>query len=160
MATFPKSGRVVISESIGLRPLHVAWGLGDGAWTTTIPAEDPNALELMDEIGRHTVTSVSYVTPDPLGTIVLPSGNYMPSATPTNHLLISATFDFADAPSSVIREVAIFAGTELVAGLPPGQRYFVPAEVADPGRLLYIENIAPIYRSPAVQETFKTVITF
>lgn len=160
MATFPKSGRVVIAESIALRPLHVAWGTGDGAWTTTIPAESPNATALLAELGRHTATSTQFVVPDAAGVIVLPSGRYTVSATPTNHLLISTTFDFSDASSSVIREVAIFAGTEVVAGLPSGQRYFTPDQITNPGRLLYIENMAPIYRSTAIQETFKTVITF
>lgn len=160
MATFPKNGRVVIAESIALRPLHVAWGLGDGAWTTTIPAENPDATGLINEIGRHTATSAQYVVPDVNGAIVLPSGKFTLSATPTNHLLISTTFDFDNASSSVIREIAIFAGTEVQAGLPVGQRYFTPGQITNPGRLLYIENIAPIYRSTAIQETFKTVITF
>lgn len=160
MATFPKNGRVVIAESIAARPLHVAWGLGDGAWTTNIPAENPDATGLINEIGRHTVTSTQYVVPDVNGTIVLPSGRFSPSVTPTNHLLISTTFDFDNASSSIIREVAIFAGTQVQAGLPVGQRYFTPSQITDPGKLLYVENIGPIYRSTAIQETFKTVITF
>lgn len=160
MATFPKNGRVVIAQSIALRPLHVAWGLGDGVWTTSIPTEDPEASSLIDEVGRHTVTSTEFVVPDVAGTIVLPSGKFSLSVTPTNHLLISTTFDFSDASSSVIREVAIFAGTQIQAGLPGGQRYFTPEQITDEGRMLYVENIGPIYRSSAIQETFKTVITF
>ncbi len=159
MATFPRQGRVVIAESISLRSMHVAWGTGDGAWTSP-PSESPTATALLNELGRHTITAAQFVYPDAGGAIVLPSGNYSISSTPTNQLLISCTFDFGDSSSSIIREIGVFVGTVLNGGLPGGQTYFPPGDVADVGKLMYIENIAPIYRSPAVQETFKVVITF
>lgn len=159
MPILTKSGRVVIAESIKLRPIHLAWGLGNGVWLTG-PSEDPNATALMDEVGRRTANSVEFVVPDVAGAIVLPTGNFTVSATPTNSLLITTNFDFLDAQSSVIREYAVFVGSEMIAGLPGGQRYFVPAEVDDPGRMLYLENIVPIYRSPAIRESFQVVITF
>lgn len=159
MAILTKSGRVVIAESILLRSIHVAWGSGDGTWISP-PAESPDATALMAEVGRRTATSAVYVTPDAAGTIVLPGGaKFSISGTPTNSVMVTADFDFADAPSSVIREFAVFVGGTIIGGLPGGQNYFIPAEVATPGRLLHIENIQPIFRSPAIRETFKTVVT-
>lgn len=159
MPILTKSGRVCIAESIAQRAVHLAWGTGDDAWITP-PSEDPNATELLAEVARRTANVVGYVVPDAAGEIVLPTGNFTISPTPTNSLLVSVNFDFTDAPSTVIREFGIFVGTETQVGLPAGQRYFVPSEVTDPGTLLHLENIAPIYRSPAIRESFQVVITF
>ena len=159
MPILTKSGRVVIAESIQPRPVHIAWGTGDGEWTTP-PAEDVDATELLNEVGRRTADLVQFVTPDEDGVIVLPTGNYSVSATPTNHLYIKTKFTFTDASSSVIREVSAFVGTQPIAGLPAGQRYFTPSQIADPGRMLHLENIQPIFRSPAIEETFEIVVTF
>lgn len=159
MPILTNSGRVVIAESIAARPVHLAWGSGNGSWVTP-PSEDSNATALLNEIGRREATEVGYAVPDAGGDIILPTGTFSRSLTPTNHLLVVTNFDFADAQSSVIREVAIFVGSTMVGGLPIGQKYFVPAEVATPGRLMHIENIAPIFRSPAIRENFEIVITF
>lgn len=159
MPILTKSGRVVIAESIAARPVHLAWGSGDGSWVTP-PSEDSNATHLQTEVGRRVATEVTYVVPDVAGDIILSTGTYSRSVTPTNQLLVVTNFEFADAQSSVIREVGIFVGTETVGGLPVGQTYFSPSEIADPGRLLHLENIAPIFRSPAIRENFEIVITF
>lgn len=159
MPILTKSGRVCIAESITLRAVHLAWGTGDGAWVSP-PSENPNATALLAEVGRRTANVVGYVEPDVTGEIVLPTGNFTVSVTPTNSLLVTVNFDFADASSAVIREFGIFVGTETDVGLPGGQRYFTPGQVTDPGTLLHLENIAPIYRSPAIRESFQVVITF
>lgn len=159
MPILPKSGRVVIAESIAAQPLHLAWGSGDGAWTTA-PGEDSDATTLQAEVGRRTATEVAFVTPSVGGDIVLPTGNFVRSVTPTKHLYVRADFDFLDAPSAVIRELAIFVGTETLAGLPGGQLYFTPGQITDPGRMLHLENMAPVFRSPAIRESFAVVVTF
>lgn len=163
MPILTKSGRVVIAESIAARAVHLAWGVGDGVWTVP-PSEDPDATALQAEVGRRVASEVTYAVPvtNPLdpAEIELPTGRFNRSVTPTNHLLVSASFDFADAPSSVIREIAIFSNTQVNGGLPPGQEYFLPADIASPGRMLHLENIAPIFRSPAIRESFEIVITF
>lgn len=160
MPILTKSGRVVIAESIQARPVHFAWGTGDGVWTTTVPSEDPDATALMNELGRRVADQVSFVVPDAAGSIVLPSGKFSPSATPTRHLYCKTKFTFTDAPSSVVRELALFVGTEVQAGLPAGQKYFTPGQVTNPGRMLHLEHFQPIYRSPAIEESFEVVITF
>lgn len=164
MPILTQSGRVAIAEAISLRPLHLAWGSGDGAWLVP-PAENNDATALQAEVGRRTVTTVEYVVPvldeeDP-AEIEISTGRFNLAApgVKTNHLLLTTSFDFVDAVGAQIRELAIFAGTTLVAGLPPGQQYFTPAQVLEPGRLVYIEHIPPIFRSSVTRETFKLVIT-
>lgn len=160
MAILTKSGRVVIAESIASRPVHIAWGTGDGSWTTP-PGESIIATNLLNEVGRRLATVVGFVVPDVNGAIVMPNGTkFTLSGTPTSNLYVTAEFDFVDASSSVIREAAIMVGTEIVAGLPAGQKYFTPDQVTNPGRLLQIEYFEPIFRSPAVRETYQAVIEF
>lgn len=160
MAILTKSGRVVIAESIAARAVHFAWGTGDGSWDAP-PTESVASTGLLNEVGRRVATVVGFVVADVAGTIILPNGGrFSLSATPTSNLYVKAEFDFTDAQSSVIREAAVFVGTQVFAGLPSGQKYFTPDQVTNVGRLLQIENFAPIYRSPAIRETFQTVIEF
>ena len=160
MAILTKAGRTAIAEAIKAEALHLAWGPGDGSWTSA-PSESPDATAVTSEIGRRQVTSAEYVVPDSDGTIEIPGvGLFSISATPTNRLLITTQFDFADAPTAVIRQIGLFVGTTLVSGLPAGQRYFVPSEVATPGRLLQLENRAPIYRNSGTRERFEILIAF
>lgn len=159
MPILTKSGRVVIAESVAARPLHLAWGTGDGAWSTP-PSEDNNATALQALVGLRVASEIAFVLPDIAGDIILPAGRFSRSIAPTNNLYVRTSFDFADASSSVIREVGIFSNTIMVGGLPGGQQYFSPANVLTDGRLLHLENITPIYRSPAIRESFEVVITF
>lgn len=159
MPILTNSGRVAIAESIKAQPIHVAWGSGDGDWLEP-PVENIDATALLNELGRLVATSVEFVTPDEAGNISVPGGTFAVSATPTEHLLITANFEFSNAPSAVIREMGVFTGTEIVGGLPAGQTYFLPAQISDAGRMLHVENFAPIYRSPAIRESFQIVISF
>ena len=44
-------------------------------------------------------------------------------------------------------------------GLPPGQQYFAPADIADPGLLLAAQIVLPrINRSPSVRQTVEFVL--
>lgn len=159
MAILPKSGRVVIADSIVARPIHLAWGSGDGSWVTP-PPEDNNATALTAELARRTATEVGYVTPSPTGEITLPSGRYARSVTPTNHLYVRTQFDFEDGQDSTIREIGVFVGTEVQGGLPMGQQYFTPGQIVNPGRLLHIEHLAPIIRMLTIRESFEIVVSF
>ena len=159
MAILPQSGRVTIAESILERPIHLAWGAGDGSWVTP-PPEDDNATALTTELARRTATELAYVLPSPTGDIILPSGRYVRSVNPTKYIYVRTQFDFADAENQTIREIAVFVGTEVQSGLPAGQQYFVPSEIVNPGRLLHIEHLAPIIRSINIRESFEVVINF
>lgn len=161
MAIIPTSGRVAIANAVTSLPFHLAWGTGDGAWVTP-PAESPSATALMAEVGRRAATQWAYVVPDEAGSIVVSTGAFSlsPGGAKTRHIWVASNFDFEDASGLVIREVAVFSDTEVLGGLPPGQMYFTPAQIVDPGLMLYIENITPIFRSPAIRENFEAVITF
>ena len=161
MAILTKSGRAAIARALSSLPLHFAWGVGDGSWLTP-PSESPNATGLISELGRRTATAWAYVVPDSGGDISVTTGRFSlsPGNAPTNHLWVKANFALTDAPSSVIREVAVFSGSAPISGLPPGQAYFPPSQIADQGILLCLNNVSPIFRSPSIQENFEAVISF
>jgi hypothetical protein len=161
MAILVKNGRIVLAESIAARPIHLAWGEGDGQWLNNVPPEDVNATALQGEVARRLATQVGYVLPDVTGNIELPNGNrYRLSQTSTNHLYARTQFDYTDGVGAAIRNIAIFVGTEVVGGLPPGQQYFTPAQVSNPGRMLHLEHFPPIFRGSNERESFEVVITF
>ena len=159
MTLLVQSGRIAIAEALASRPLHLAWGIGDGSWTVPT-AESISVTSLISEVGRRTIVDIGYVVPDVAGLIMLSEGNFTLSGSPTKYLYLKTEFDFADASSSVIREIGIFAGSTMVGGLPGGQRYFVPADVATPGVMVSVQHLVPIYRSPAIRENFEIVIQF
>ena len=124
------------------------------------PPESIGQTALLREVGRRVVDEVHFVTADPEGEIVVPTGRYRLSADPTNHLFIRVRFDFEDAATSVVREQGLFVGTQTDPALPIGQKFFIPAQVADPGILLVLQHSVPIVRQPSTRETFEFVVTF
>lgn len=160
MAILTNSGRVVMAESVKARPIHLAWGSGNASWDTTPVPETTGETALVNEIGRRLATSVRYCEPDEMGEIVVPTGRFREVLTPTRHLFMKFNFDFADAPTASIREVAVFVGTATNSALPPGQMYFEPGDVTDDGTLLVIERTPKFDRSPSVRQSFEFVVTF
>ncbi len=145
--------------SVANEAIHLAWGSGNPAWDDIPVAESISETALVAEVGRRIATSVRYCTPDVAGEIIVPNGRFAESATPTNHLFLRFNFDFSDAPLATIREIGIFIGTTLVADLPPGQLYFLPAHLLTPGTLLALERIPKITRSAAIRQSFEFVLT-
>lgn len=160
MSTLSIAGRVALSEIIFNKPLHLAWGSGDGLWTVNPPTETGLETGLRAEIARRALSQLSYVTPDPIGAILVSNGSFTVSATPTRHLYMRADFGYDEAIGASIREVGLFMGSVMVAGLPAGQKYFLPAQVADPGRMIMLKNYPVIYRFPDNRERFEFVMTF
>lgn len=160
MAILTNSGRIAMAMSVKSQPIHMAWGSGDAAWDTTPTPESIDSTALLNEIGRRAATYVQYCVPDEAGEIIVPTGRFRESLAPSKHLYMRFAFDFTDAPSSVIRELAVFVGTLVAGGLPPGQMYFEPAQVTNPGTLLVIEHIEKFQRSASVRQTFEFVVTF
>jgi len=174
LATLTKSGRASIASAIAAQPLHFAWGSGEEAWDNDPDGEHlkislVNAVALNNELGRRAITATGYVTPDQEGEIAIPVGRrptgevdvarYRAVLEPTPFLYLRVNFDYADASNQIIREVAVFMGTQTKEGLPPGQRYFTPADIEDAGRLLAIQRLDPVIpRSPAVRQTFEFVL--
>ena len=124
------------------------------------PPEPIDQTALLREVGRRVVDEVHFVAADAQGEIVVPTGRYRLSTTPTNHLFIRVRFDFEDAAASTIREQGLFVGTQTDPSLPPGQKYFVPSQVVEPGILLLLQHSVPIVRQPSTRETFEFVVTF
>lgn len=171
LATLTKTGRAAIAAAVANEKLYLAWGSGDASWDdegATLPSL-VNATALIAEVGRRVVSTVGFAAPDDSGSIVIPvsqgtngdvqEARYSPSVTPTPYLYVLTKFDFADAANAVIREMGVFMGGSPVEGMPPGQRYFLPAEIADPGLLLAAQIIIPsINRSPSVRQSVEFVL--
>jgi len=160
MAILTNSGRAAVSEVLMDQPLHLAWGSGDAAWDTEPVSEPLTALALEAEIGRRTATQVQYCRPDADGEIVVPNGQFAISAEPTNFLFLRFTFDFADAATATIRELGVFVGTTIKSTVPANQQYFLPADIESPGRLMLLERIPKLDRSPEIRQQFEFVVQF
>jgi hypothetical protein len=159
-AILTTSGRIAIATAIKARTAHLAWGTGDAGWGNTPPAPPSNASALLAEIGRRKSRSIDFVTPNANGDIVVPEGKFSISATPTNILCFDFFFDFEDGVGSTIREQAIFLDTVAAGGVPVGQYYLEPADIANPGVLLVIQRTAPIIRELTTRQRFQFVVTF
>lgn len=173
LATLTHSGRAAIAFAISQRPLHLAWGSGEAAWDSpdaTLPSL-LQATALVNEIGRRTPGTISFVWPDEAGEIVIPISvgaegavqearyRMAPTGQPTPYLYVQTHFDYSDASNAVIREMGLFMDTGFVPGLPEGQRYFMPTDIASPGLLLAAQIILPcINRSPSVRQTVAFVL--
>lgn len=158
MAILTNSGRAALAAAIMAKPIHMAWGSGDAAWDAVPEPVTTLATALVNEIGRRTATQVKYCTPQAGGELVVPTGEFTESLTPTKYIYLRFNFDFVDAPTSSIREIAVFSDTQLVAGLPIGQRYFSPSEVQSTGILMVVERISKFDRLPSVRQSFEFVI--
>lgn len=160
-AILTHSGRVAIAASIKARAAHhLAWGSGDPSWGNTPPSPPANSTALLAEIARLKATQVDYCVPATNGPISIPEGNYEVTSTPTNNLYFKFHFEFADAVGSTIRETGIFLDTVAAAGVPAGQVYLLPAQVANPGTMLVIERRPPILREITTRQLFEFVVTF
>lgn len=160
MAILTNSGRIAMAISVKAQPIHLAWGSGSAAWDAAPSPESIESTALQAEIGRRKATYVAYCEPDDDGEIIVPTGKFTESATPTKHLYMRFAFDFTDAPTSTIRELAVFVGSQTNPSLPAGQMYFEPSQVTDTGTLLVIEHIQKFDRSASVRQTFEFVVTF
>lgn len=129
------------------------------SYTTATASESLSSTGLLDEIGRRVIDEVSFCQADPDGFVVTPTGRFSKTDTPTNQLYFHCTFDFEDASDQTIRELGLFIGTEISDTCPPGQRYFLPSDLKDPGILLVLENTVPLIQTAATREAFSFVIT-
>lgn len=173
LATLTHTGRAAIALALSKRPLHLAWGSGDAAWDAPDAAIPSliDATALAHELGRRTPNKIGFVTPDEAGDIIIPVSagaegavqearyRLVADGSPTPFLYVQTHYNYADASNAVIREMGVFMDTELVDGLPEGQRYFTPAELKNPGLLLAAQIILPpINRSPSVRQTVEFVL--
>jgi hypothetical protein len=168
MAILTLSGRAAMAAALASRPIHLAWGTGDPAWDEAPDPESTQDTALTNEIGRRAITLQQFVLPDENGAIVTTDTDNpniqqafapSPGNVPTNHLYMLFNFDFQDAAASTIREIGVFLNTVTDPELPPGQKYFTPGQITNPGILLALERLPAFNRSPSVRQTFELVIT-
>lgn len=161
MAVLQDRGREALARAVATQPLYLAWGRGLPAWDAETPPEPTTATGLVDEIGRRLITAVQYVVPDAAGEILLPDGSrYAAHAGVSKWVHARWTFDYGDAAGEQVRELGVFIGGEVQAGLPPGQRYFPAAQVVNPGDLYTLERFAAFTRNPATRQVQEFVLPF
>lgn len=171
--TITDIGKAALARATSERTLHYAWGTGEEVWDTD-PTQKPfwkARTSLVHEVGRRTVTRVGFVLPDADGDILVPTvqkdgkvkivAYKMVEPGPTPYLYLQVNFGFEDAANLTIREVGIFMDTVTKEGLPPGQRYFLPGDIADPGLLLAAECLdMAMNRLPSTQPVFGFILPF
>ena len=173
LATLSQSGRAALLKALMEKPLHLAWGVGRPEWDedpSGIPSYDA-ATGLVSEVGRRLVTQASFAVKSETGDIVVPVGKgqdgqvlterYQLVAEPTPNLYLQVKYDFGDAIGHTIRELALFSGSRTDAWLPPGQRYFLPGEVSDPGIMVAAQALDKedaIVRSASKRHTEEFVL--
>lgn len=155
------SGRVALAKAVYDQTIHLALGSGAAAWDSNLPAPSTSATALTAEIGRLVITDKVFVVDDAAGEIVTSSGRYSlsPSNAPTRSLCLRARFGFADVARDV-REVAVFTGTTLKTGLPVGQTWFLPTNLATTGTLLALDQHLKIPWLPDLQFSRDFVLNF
>lgn len=171
LATLTNAGRAAYALAISERPLHLAWGSGSADWDASGAALPSlvTATALVNELGRRTPNRIGFVEPDEAGDVIIPvsvgaegavqEARYRIVSGPTPFLYIQTAYNYADASNAVIREMGVFVDSVLKPDLPPGQRYFTPADIEKSGLLLAVQIILPpINRSPSVRQTVEFVL--
>lgn len=161
MAVLQDRGRALLARLVAAQAVYLAWGRGLPAWDGAPAPEPTAATALVDEVGRRRLTASQFVLPDVAGEIELPDGSrYTASAEPTKWLLLRWTFDYADAAGETIRELGVFIGGTVIEGLPVGQRFFTPEQVATPGDLYTLERFAAWTRNANTRQVQEVVLPF
>lgn len=160
MAILTESGRVSVAHYISQQPLHMAWGNGLPAWDVTPEPNAPSQTDIVAEIGRLVATRVQFASPDPIGEIMIPEGNFSISGAPTKYLLLTFDFQYNNAIGQDIRDLGVFVGTTVKSSVPPETQYLVPSNIQDPGMLLVAERVSKFTRVSNVKQKFIYVIEF
>lgn len=129
------------------------------AWDDNPPTPLTSQTGLYHEVGRRKASLVKYVVPDPEGPYSTTQGRWSESPEPTKYIYIYVGFDLTDASSSIIRQFGLYVGTKPSTGNENAQ-YLTPGQIADPGSLLSLQNVTPIYRNSSSREVHELVATF
>lgn len=159
MSIFVQAAPSAVAAAIKATGVWVAWGTGLSSWDANPQPEPVGATALVAETGRRRAQVIEFVRPDANGSIVLPQGKFSISATPTDTLYVRCNFANTDAVGQQIREAAAFIGAKLVAGLPVGQDYYLPQNVADGGVMLMLDRFGKIERSSEFSASVAFIMT-
>ncbi len=161
MAVLQQRGREALAGKVAATPIFLAWGRGNPAWDAVPEPEPSDATALVDEIGRRQVTTVAYVRPDAAGEIELADeSRWAIHPSRTSYVLVRTVFAYAEAAGQTVRELGFFLDCQPVAGLPAGQRYFTPAQIAVPGDLYTLQRVQKFVRDGSVRQSFEFVLPF
>lgn len=161
MAILVNTGRAALAYALMQQPFYLAWGSGDPAWDDldAPPTPNINSAALLNETGRHLLSISSFCVPDANGSIDVPTGRYAQTTEMQNNIYLNFRFSFEDGAGLVIRELGVFSGGTVVDGLPPGQLYFEPDEVATAGTLVLLDHVFAFVKSENVRPSFDFVLT-
>lgn len=160
MAILTESGRIAVAQYISDQPIHMAWGNGSASWDATPVLPNVDDVALVAEIGRLRATTIQFAVPSATGSIDLPEGKFNISPTATKYLLLNFEFAYSHAVGQDIREMAVFVGSTLKAGVPPDTAYLLPAQLASVGRMMVVERVAKFTRQANTKQKFTYVIQF
>ncbi len=159
-AVLVNDGRILLAQALIDRPAYFGIGAGSADWgTSEPPTAGLEQINMVTPIGYKLAHVVQFVRPDEAGDIVLTSGRYALSEQPTNHLNYRLRLEYGEVMQDV-REIHVYVDTQLVSGLPVGQRYFAPEDVAKTGRLLLAERRKPLFFDGTVGAEINLVVTF
>ncbi|WP_322997517.1 hypothetical protein [Castellaniella sp.] len=118
-------------------------------YVAAIPQPDLTTQALVSETGRVSVGAVQYVVPfdeaeDALSFVIVDGSKYALVAGPSRTLLFTAHLSATDGVGDPIREYALFSRCAVDPDLPPGQSYFEPHLIADPGTLVVSRFRTPV----------------
>jgi hypothetical protein len=173
MGLITDTGRTAMAKAIKEQTLFLALGRGNTSWGDGVPPlESIESVQLLDEIGRRSLTRCLYVVPDENGDIEVPvsaiqnvngwnveTERFSVSETPTRHLYVEFALDYTDAVDETIRELGLYVGSILKPGLPSGQTFFQPSDFSSGGILFEIEHKRPYIREVNRRTTFAWVIS-
>ena len=155
-AVLVNDGRVLLAEALKDRPVLFGIGGGLSEWgEEEPPAAALDSIGLVTPIIYKSAHVVQYVTPSPTGEVVLASGRYAVSETPTNHLNFQLMLDYGDVTEDV-REIHVYVDPTLAAG----QQLFTPTELESTGRLLVSERRKALTFDGNVGAMINQVVTF
>lgn len=145
---------------------QVNWSLA-GAEPTTATVytiiyryETEDVSTLVHEVGRRKHSTRSYVIPDSNGMIQANGQRWTSVQYETKHICITFRFEGDEAIGIDISQIMLFINTEVDPALPPGQMYFIPSQIVDPGNAYMAENLDPFPRNVGKREQFEVVITY
>lgn len=131
----------------------VGFGAGNPAWDADgAPPVSRETTALVAPLAYVSAYAIDYaklrsevVTPGPLP-VVVDGIEYEPVADPTPLLLIRALLPstFAQAEDRVIREVGLSLKPTFDGDVGPAVTRFLPAEIADTGRMVEIRRFSPL----------------
>ncbi len=130
------------------------------SYTVTLRRTEENITSLLKELGRRIPLLKQYVTPDENGDIVANGATWSVSETPTRHLYLMFKFEATEAVDKVIYQIGLFTNPVLSSSVLPGQQYFIPSDLVDPGSIYLVDNVEPFSRPAGKREIFEFVLTF